>query len=413
MSTGEEKFSKARCRMITKEPFYGNITMGIVWKPYHFPHIENENAKSIGFKIIQTGEIHGLFYPPWAERTPLREIYGIIEHSINHLIRLHTVRCGSRDRQAWGIACDMAVNGWKRSPHIGYREDKNSTIILPHEDMIFVPEKWDNNQTAEWYYEKIMEQAGKGKDKDGKPDPNVESGNCAEDEFQYGQFGGKSLDDHDIWQQTEVSQDDARQVVSDMVKDAAANAGTMPGHLQDAIEALNKPIVRWRELLRRYLGNHVGNRRRTWSRRDRRFSKQFGKKGISRHAASTVVVIVDTSGSIRKEELEQFFAEIEAISYKAKVYVLQWDADFQGFDKYRRGDWKKIVIGGRGGTNMVTAFQWAEENAPGFNVVVNLTDGYTPWPDERPYPAMFVITNPEGNVEGPGWGMDIRMKVHE
>ena len=288
-----DKLVNARCRLITKEPFYGHITMSIEWKEHGFPNIDDDNAKSIGFRINSVGEIQALYYPEWAERHSLKHIYGTIEHAINHLIRLHTVRCGSRIKQAWGIATDMAVNGNKQNPHIGYREDDGS-IVLPDEKMIFVPKSWEDNQTAEWYYEKIMSEAGQGKNKDGQPDPNVECGNCKENEFQYGQFEGVSLDDHEVWQQSEISQDDARQIVSDMVKDAASKSqGHVPGHLIDAVEALNKPIVRWREILRRYLGTHVGNRRRTWSRRDRRFSKQFGKKGTSHHAASTVVVLVD------------------------------------------------------------------------------------------------------------------------
>jgi predicted metal-dependent peptidase len=186
--------------------------------------------------------------------------------------------------------------------------------------------------------------------------------------------------------------------------------GHVPGHLEDAIKDLAKPVVRWRELLRQYLGKHVGNQRRTHSRRDRRHDR-FGMPGISHHAAATTNVIIDTSGSVGRRELEQFFAEIDTIAGRAKVRVLQWDHAFQGFSEYRRGDWKKFKIHGRGGTDMAAPVQWLIDNKLIADVQVMLSDGYANWHDECPFPFITVLTTPEGTTDGPTWGHVVRMKI--
>ncbi len=137
--------------------------------------------------------------------------------------------------------------------------------------------------------------------------------------------------------------------------------------------------------------------------------------GISHHAAATCTVIVDTSGSVGSKELEQFFGEIDSISSRAKVHVLQWDHAFQGYADYRRGDWKKFKVNGRGGTDMAQPVKWLMENGMISDVTVMLTDGYCNYvgAEEVQFPFITVITTPEGTTDGPKYGHCVRMKVNE
>ncbi len=394
MPSASDKMTAARCRLMTQEPWYGHMAMSIEWRESEMSWIDNEDQRTMGFRFVSDGTIQAFFNPDWVDTMSLERLFGAIEHSINHLVRLHTIRRSHRIEKAWDIATDMSVNGKREAPYIGYKPDNGGSIILPFDDMIFIPKDWPAGESAETYYEKLLEMC---------PEPEDEAAGG-----QFDQFDGSAVDDHMIWSQSEISEDEARQIVHDMVQEAAEKSrGNVPGHLEQVLEDLAKPIVRWRETLRQYLGTHVGNRRKTYSRANHRIRK-FGFKGVSHHAASTVNVIVDTSGSIGKDELEQFFAEIEAISYRAKVFVLQWDAEFQGYDRYRRGDWKKITVKGRGGTDMAAPVDWLEENGGAGDVVVMLTDGYCNWPHQRNYPCLFVITT---DTSGPDWGTEIRLKA--
>lgn len=430
-----DRLMKARCRLMTREPWYGHIAMNMKWIASEMPWMP-ESRRTMGVRIVNGGEIQCLYYPPFVDSLSIRELFAVIQHEIEHIVRCHCVRVGSRNPEAWNIAADMCVNGPKKKPRIGYQEPTTGELIVPLKgNIIWIPEDWEQDGTAEQYYDKLEKQQkrmggtcgncgrpkrGKGKGGKGSKGGQPGQGNgdqcpsCGGDmggDYNYGGVGGKVIDDHSTWNQTDVSPDEARQIIKDVVDQATSKCqGHAPGHLLEAIAELNKPVVRWRELLRHYLGKHAGNQRRTYSRMNRR-RQMFGSKGISRHAASDVTVIVDTSGSIGQHELKQFFAEIEAISHRSRVWLLQWDASFQGYSRYRRGDWKKIQVKGRGGTDMAKPINWLCENRLVKDVQVMLTDGYCNYAEDKGFPYICVITTPEGTTDGPDWGHSIRMKV--
>jgi predicted metal-dependent peptidase len=400
-----DKLMAARCRLMMKNPWYGHMALGIDWRASSMSWIRDEARRSLGVRFTSNGGIVAYYYPQWVQSKSLAQLYGSVEHVLNHLIRLHSLRSSGKHPVAWMIACDMAVNGKKSAPWVGYI-DSNDKRILPEDNMIWVPEEWDPNQSAEWYHDKILDE---------EPDP--QSNGQDDDGFgsymaKYGGFGGMGIDDHSVWSDSDISQDEARQIIAERVRDATEKSqGSVPGHLKQAIEQLKEPMVRWREVLRQYIGNHVGNRRKTYSRANRRQPEIFGLKGVSRHSAAEVVVICDTSGSMGITEIEQCFSEIEAISYRAKIYVLEWDAGFQSFYRYRKGDWKKIKPKGGGGTDMSAPVEWLEENGKVADLNVMLTDGYCNWPGKRSFPMVFCITTPANSgSSSPDWGQVVRMK---
>jgi len=446
-----ERLMKARCRLMTCEPWYGHVAMNMVWIVSEMSWLPIPH-RTMGVRIVNGGEIQCLYYPPFVDSLTIQELFTVIQHEIEHIVRCHCVRVGPRNPEAWNIAADMCVNGPKNAPRIGYKEPATGKLAIPFEgNLCWIPESWPQDGTSEQFYDMLKKEAkkqkqnscnncgrpkddkgkGKGKKKgDGDGDEgeggsggqseNADGsagGSCSTcgkeftNEYSYGGVKGHVIDDHSTWNQTDVSPDEARQVIKDAVDQATEKCqGLSPGHLSDAIAKLAKPTIRWRELLRQYLGRYAGNQRRTYSRRNRR-RQAFGTKGISRHAASDVAVIVDTSGSISKAELEQFFAEIEMIASKSRVWLLQWDAAFQGYARYRRGDWKNIEIKGRGGTDMAKPIEWLCENGKVADVQVMLTDGYCNYADDKGFPFICVITTADDVTKGPDWGHTIRMDI--
>jgi predicted metal-dependent peptidase len=422
----------ARCRLMTREPWYGHVAMTMIWIPSKMSWIPHNQAKTLGVRIVNGGDIQCLYYPPYVESLCIEETYAVIQHEIEHIVRVHCLRCGHRNPQAFNISCDMCVNGPKHSPRIGYHEPTTRKVIIPHEgNLIWIPDDWPKDETTEFYYDKLEKrqkspccnrfgrpikgkkgkQQGQGQGQDQEEGQCPECGSSEDGSYEYGGISGKAIDDHSVWNQTDVSEDEARQVIKDVVDQATEKCqGHAPGHLAEAIKALGKSVVRWREHLRHLLGKHVGNQRKTYSRRNRR-RDWFGMPGISHHAAAAVVVVIDTSGSVGSRELEQFFAEIDTIAGRAEVSVLQWDAAFQGYSSYRRGDWKKFKVCGRGGTDMAAPIEWLIDNNMVPDCVVMLTDGYANWASAKNFPYICVLTTPEGTTDGPDWGTIVRMKM--
>lgn len=442
MSEASDNLMKARCRLMIREPFYGSIAMDMTWREdkMEFKDVPEE-AKTMGVRLTNTGA-ECVYYKPFVEKLSVEELYTVVQHEIEHLVRLHCLRRDNRHPELFNVACDMSIHGHQSSPKIGYTEFGKKPVFPMADQLCWVAENEDPNLTAEEYYKKLVvdlpkitlkctcaqgqgsqsegqgqndDQGQNGKDQNGQSQNG--QGDKKKPQKKKGSSGGSSedkcpvhnrklLDSHWIWDTSETSEDEARQIVNSMVQNAITkNQGSIPGHLLDAVQALGKPVVRWRELLRRYLGQHVGNRRPTLARRNRR-NDNFGIKGVSHHAAATVNVIVDTSGSIGQEELGKFFAEIDAISSRAKTNVLQWDHAFQGFTQYRRGNWKKFKVNGRGGTDMAAPYKWLEDNGKIADVQIMLTDGHCNWAENKEYPVITCITTDQ---TGPDWGHVVRI----
>ena len=94
----------------------------------------------------------------------------------------------------------------------------------------------------------------------------------------------------------------------------------------------------------------------------------------------------------------------------AKIWLLEYDADFCDFvGRYRRGDWKNIVIKGRGGTRMDLAQKWVIQNRISADAVIMLTDGITPWCTEpMPMPFLVCLTR---DMNVPSYAQKILMPV--
>lgn len=419
-----DKLMKARCRLMIKMPWYGHFAMRMVWKASEMEWLP-EPQRTMGVRVMSTGDIECIYYPPFVDRLTVEENYAVVQHEIEHVVRLHCLRRQHRHPEAWNIAADMCINGSKDRPRIGYEDvsatDPAKRLIVPDKDhLVWIPKDWPQDEAAEYYYERLMNgqpkkgkgqkgSGGKGQDDDqgeGDGEGDGESG-----EGGLGQYG-RTLDDHSIWNQSDMDEDTARQLVKNACDYASSQAqGQAPGHLKSAIDSLNKPIVRWRELLRQYLGRHLGNSRKTYARRNRR-QDVFGLPGKSHRAAATATVIVDTSGSISQDDLEQFFAEIESIAYRTKVMILQWDHAFQGYQPYRRGAWKTFKISGRGGTDMAAPVRWLMDNKLINDVQIMLTDGYCNYVSARDvsFPFITVITTKAGTTSKPDYGHTIHLQ---
>lgn len=369
-----EKLVKARSLLISKEPWYGHAAMVMSW-------FESERTSTMGVRIVD-GEVQCLYNPGFVESLSVEELFGAIQHEIEHVVRCHCIRgCGSSPR-AWNVAIDMCVNGPYDNPRIGCRMPLSGELVIPMRDrLVWIPAGWPAFESAEYYFSRLP--------KDGRP----------------GRVTGEPLDDHSIWEQSTTSSGELQSAARYIATSATTETnGRVPHHLEDTVRRLTKPSISWRTLLRRYLSNVARGRRSAYSRRNRR-RDMFGIPGSLPRQGGKVSIIVDISGSVTRDQLSQFFTEIESICSHAKVSVLLWDDCYQGFvPEYRHGDWQTIPLPGRGGTDMVAPVRWLVEHGKVGDCVVMLTDGWCEWPPRQPFDFVAAISANPATVSGPEWG---------
>lgn len=162
----------------------------------------------------------------------------------------------------------------------------------------------------------------------------------------------------------------------------------------------------WQHILRvktsRYLAASLET---TWMRPSRRDVLEPGRARLK--PRPSVGVCVDTSGSISDETIKLFAGEMVGISKRtgALMHVIMADDGVQDMITVQpgdpRGDLKKLVITGRGGTSFDEAIKEAMKHKP--DVIVYLTDLYGPMPPEPTIPLIWAVpesinASPQANV---------------
>lgn len=193
--------------------------------------------------------------------------------------------------------------------------------------------------------------------------------------------------------------------MADMVKyhtaveidSAVKQAGKVPAGLQRWAKEKLHPHVDWRKELRTNIRNSIaqvaGNQDYSRSRPPRR---RPVVEGFVPHRLVSPVpkvsVVVDTSGSMSDKELGQALGEIDGVLRHAmpgqEITVIAVDAAVGACKKVAR--WQQVELAGGGGTDMGVGIKAAQEQRPKPDIVIVLTDGYTPWPASGP-PGMKVI----------------------
>jgi predicted metal-dependent peptidase len=392
--SADDLIMKARCRLVTMHVWYGTMASLMEWK-------RDDKVGTMGVRMIAGGRVECRWSGPFVDAIgEIDALMAVIQHEIEHIVRLHITRHGARDHEMANTAADMCVNGPESKPNIEnlpmipvFDEGGNKTTEAPP---LYFPEgdlSPENNSTYEEVYDwldknqkKIFIDMPGGDLASGKKKPKP------------GQkvISGTTVDNHDIWEESEIGEEETRQIVKDMVEQASKKAGSAPGHLKDAIEQLQDPKVNWKYLFRQFCGRQLGGKRKTFARRNRRIDL-FGFAGRSNHASVPLLLAVDVSSSVASnvKMLEQLFTEVEAASHRFKISLVLWDAKIQmPAKRYHRGDWRKIPAKGGCGTNVVHLFAYLKENHLFNNILVVLTDGQVGrWPPEvPPTPVVWLLT---------------------
>jgi len=318
------------------------------------------------------------------------ELRYIITHEVYHLILHHCTKRASEDieqARLFNIAADLAVNSLipisaDRKPPVD--EEGKKIGCFPSDCQFGFEEKLSMEQYLQLLRDKNGE--GKGQGKEGQ-NPN-------------------RFDDHSEWDESEV----ADQMVKDKVEQLSRSErawGKMSSDVQAIIMAAQKSQVPWTKILRHYFGHLISSERiGTFKKPNRRYPYPY--HGSVPKNIDKKLVAIDTSGSVRDQELSQFLAEVNKLSEVQPVDVMLFDWDITQepapFDRKKRSyDFK-----GRGGTNFHPVMELAEKRR--YSSLIILTDGEALAPP-RPKYVKDIIWVLCGTSNPPvEWGKRVRVE---
>lgn len=179
---------------------------------------------------------------------------------------------------------------------------------------------------------------------------------------------------------------------------AARVQGKLPLGLERALGEVLEPVVDWTDKIQSFFARKIGADSYDWRRPDRRLIlRDIYAPAQSGHGCGSIVVAIDTSGSIGQKTLDRFLAEVSGILEDVKprqLHLLWCDAQVHRADELEEpSDMTEVrskQAPGGGGTSFVPVFNWIDEHQVQPDALVYLTDLYGDFPGEAPqYPVLW------------------------
>ncbi|GAA1737412.1 vWA domain-containing protein [Luedemannella helvata] len=184
--------------------------------------------------------------------------------------------------------------------------------------------------------------------------------------------------------------DAIRRVTADAIRAHQKSRGDVPAGWRRWADDILEPTVDWRQVLAGSVRQAVawagGAVDYTYRRPSRRAASQAAVVLPSlRRPVPAVAIVVDTSGSMSDDDLAEAIAEVAGVLRGVgirgnRVTVLACDAAVHTAQRISRAE--ELEFSGGGGTDMREGIAAALAQPQRPDVVVVLTDGETPWPNE-------------------------------
>jgi predicted metal-dependent peptidase len=373
VGAAEDALAAARLWAVTEQPYLSAVLFAMT--PVVRP----------GLATFGVDRRWRLYYDPACfERWSTEEVGSVLIHEAGHLLRDHAGRAGvlavgSQHRDRFNAAADLEIN------------DDLLDLSLPTGGLQPVGFDLPVGELAETYYAALgamyKRPAGSwcvgGSGVDGLPADWEEPGGS------------------DISAVRPGEGDLIRQQVATEVR-RIVNAG---GHLPDGVvrwaEAFLHPRIDWRRrlggALRGALGSVSGAVDYRYGRPSRRTGSPIGRDVVFPRLVQPVprvAVVVDTSASMDAGLLERVLGEVRGILRSAGVSgqataVMSCDTAVRATQ--RVFSLHDVRLEGGGGTFLGAGLDAAAQLRPPCDVVIVLTDGFTPWPEHRPGRARTIV----------------------
>lgn len=408
---------KVRYHLTNSHPYYSSLLYSLI-------------PIDVGDKIptICVDQFLRLYYNPKIMNLSIEELKAILIHEMKHVMNGHFMRFSKKAEDGFlnNLAGDMAINC----------EIRDEGLSLP--DWVVYPDTprfgFPKNLSYEEYFELLKkkqeeekESNGKGQGKDGSDgdkEPQTGSGRCgscggAAEEFEIGDMDsqGNPVDKVDEFTREAI----VSKVAQDVLDQASKGIGNLPGNMVRWAKDRLKEKVNWKHELRTQLVNALtyvsGMVDFTRSKPNRRQSA-FGNILIPafHQPVPKVGVIMDTSGSMGSEDLEQGIAEIGGILKATKTELTVMSYDTQLSSKQKIFSKTAIKLAGGGGTAMDRAIEEAAAMKPRFDLIILITDGETAWPQKpilNPRVITVLVRKPYNEEQIPKWMKAIKAYSRE
>ncbi len=312
---------------------------------------------SIAAVQISTGEI---FINP-RRQLNLEQAKFVVAHEVLHAGLNHSSRRRGRDPYLWNVACDFVINDWLVSMNLG----------TPPDGGLLFDEALRGWAAEDIYLRLAADLRARRRLRTFRGD----------DVDMLDERPGKFFTDREEFYR--------RALLQGLDYHQCSARGTLPAGLVEAIRTLNQPAIPWQAKLAEWIQERfpLPERRRSWARPSRRQSAtpetprpRFVEPEEDR-TTRTFGVIIDTSGSMQRDDLGKALGAIVAYSQAQAVKQVRlvycdaqpYDEGFVPIDTLA----SRVQVRGRGGTVLQPAVNLlqSQRDFPKDCPILIITDG--------------------------------------
>jgi len=383
-----DRISAVRMELIEHHPFWGHLLLSA------------ELISAPGMRAIAATDCtRRVWYNP--ERTAAlthRELGFVLAHEIGHMAYQSHARVQGRHARLWNCATDFAIN--RIVAAIDDPSRPGERLYSPPTGVL-LDRRFDgmNAEVIYAYLEREAQQRQAARTKAGAPSDADEPEPDVDDAGDHG--GGV-----DVHVSASPSPAD-EEALNDRIKQAIdhwrnnGRRGDIPGGLERRFEPPAPKTPPWITALRAHLDQVVLREALDPWRPSRKWMAQdVLLPGLGGERVPSLVIALDTSGSMPPDVIQQACAEIKAVTELAEqACVIVADARVRqviGLDDVDRWLRRGRVLGG-GGTSHLPVFDHIRERRLEPTLMLGFTDLYSRFPERAPtFPVVWITPRRHG-----------------
>jgi predicted metal-dependent peptidase len=199
--------------------------------------------------------------------------------------------------------------------------------------------------------------------------------------YNYKTLDFNNMIDGELIQDAPDITDNMRFVLIDRVLESIKNVGTNGGNFVELVKAKEHSQFDWRKYLEKFArdydlyGKKIYDVRRTPMKINKLNPDLLGIKFMYKGYPRYLYAVIDTSGSIPTEFLEDVFGKFSKLIKMSRIKVYYFDVDFYGPVVLRsKKDFENIEVHGRGGTSPKKVLNHLKDEINDNDVMIFISD---------------------------------------
>jgi len=351
--------TKAKSQLTSKHPYFGMLAS----------RLKHEENSAIDY-FASNGK-RFIYNPTYIETLDMDELFFILTNCVMHHILAHNQRKLNRKGVLWQLATDYAINNMLAKNKL--KIPKGANYNKEYKDMyseeiyeILKVEFAEQNGTSSYDDIKNLENFIKDKDGNSSIFKNI---NNPDDE--------KTQEEWDY--------------AATLAKEVTLKNSSTPLGLERFAKKIKANDIDWKFELYNAINRHMRNNYAFMPPNKKHIYRGVALPSLTSDTLSLIVAI-DTSGSIREDILGAFIGEFKSIMQNfpaVSIELLIADAKVHSHHTFMGGEEMDFPLKGGGGTDYRPTFEYIDANIPMSSMLLYFTDGEGIFP--RIPPAYEVI----------------------